>query len=180
MKELMRMAMLMGPEQGNGGGGELFTGRDWQDEQLAGELEGEWVEVVPGLVVEGTLLRAFATADDDGTNLRACYAVKGVARWENKAEAAGTFLLGEKAAFKQAIRELKLGTSVRLSYLGKEPITRNGKKTGMDMWKLRFQSKRDGTGETVEKALFTYWNRNLRHLTMMARPNPGGAEFVPF
>ena len=170
-------AMLMAADQGEGGG--------WQEEQLAGELEGEWVEAKEGLVVEGTLERAFATADEDGSNPRACYGVRGRMSWPGSdgkpsATAEGVFLVGERAAFKQPIRELKLGTSVRLTFLTKEPIMRAGKKTGMDMWKMKFQSKRDGKGETVEKALFTYWRRNLRRFTVTAQPNPGAEEFVPF
>lgn len=165
---------------------ELFTGSDWQDEQLAGELEGEWVEAKEGLVVEGKLERAFATADEGGLNPRACYAVRGRMSWPGadgkpSATAEGVFLLGERAAFKSAIRELKLGTSVRLTFIAKEPILRGGKKTGMEMWRMKFQSKRDGRGEPVERALYTYWRRNIRTLAVTAAsPNPSAEEFVPF
>lgn len=165
---------------------EMYTGKDWQDEQLAGELDGEWVEVKEGLQLTGTLERAFATMNEDGGQPRACYAIKGTLSWPGAKEgdprvtAEGVHLLGERAAFKQAIRELKLGTSVRITFIAKEPIMRGGKKTGQEMWKLKFQSKRDGRGETVERALFTYWKRNLRHLSLVARPNPEAEEFVPF
>lgn len=183
MRELMKMAMLLAANDGNGGGGatkEMFTGKEWQDEQLAGELDGEWVEVKEGLKLEGELVRAFATMNEESGQPRACYAIKGTQSWPGGAVAEGVFLLGERAAFKQAIRELRLGTSVRITFLTKEPVLANGKKTGREMWKMKFQSKRDGRGEPVEKALYTYWKRNLAAQSLMARPNPGAEEFVPF
>ena len=174
------MVMLMGQNKDDGAGG------GWHDEQLAGELDGEWVEAKPGLSVEGELLRAFATLNEEDGMPRACYAVKGTMTWPGakegapKASAEGTFLFGERAAFKQAIRELKLGTHVRLTFLSKEPVLANGKKTNREMWRMKFQSKRNGQGEGVEKALYTYWKRNLSTRALVARPNPSAEEYAPF
>ena len=44
---------------------ELYTGAEWKDEQLAGELDGEWVEAKEGLTIEGKLVRAFCTAQNN-------------------------------------------------------------------------------------------------------------------
>jgi len=154
---------------------ELYTGAEWKDEQLAGELDGEWVEAKEGLTIEGKLVRAFCTAQE-GEAPRACYAVKGTQKQGEKVEE-GVWLFGERAAFKSAIRELQLDTTIRLTFLQLEPIMRNGKKTTLEMWKVKFQSKRDGRGEKVEKALLTYWKRNFPAL---AQPNRNAEEYVPF
>lgn len=164
----------------NGEQKELYTGSEWKDEQLAGELDGEWVKAVEGLTIEGKLVRAFCTAEEGGINPRACYAVKGTMKQlvDGKEELKeGVWLFGEKAAFKAPIREQKLDTQVRLTFLSQEPIMRNGKKTTLTMWKMKFQSKRDGRGELVEKALLTYWRRNF---PASLQPNLGAQEYVPF
>lgn len=160
----------------NGEQKEMYTGSEWKDEQLAGELDGEWVEAKEGLTLEGKLVRAFCTAEEGGINPRACYALKGTLKLGADVKE-GVWLFGERAAFKQPIRELKLDTTVRLTFLQKEPIVRNGKATTLTMWKMKFQSKRDGRGELVEKALLTYWRRNF---PAPVQANPGAQEYVPF
>lgn len=104
-----------------------------------------WVEPAEGTVVEGTLMKAFVMRDDLGKNpnkpFRAAYVIK---------DGQGNdWVVGEKAAFAQAIRKLKLGTDLRLEFLGKEKV----EGTSKTIWRVKFTSRRNGVGETAMDAL---------------------------
>lgn len=157
----------------------LYTGKEWQDRDTAGDLEGEFVDPVENLTVEGKLFRAFATEGEFG--IQAAYAIRGiysVGEGKEPMTVEGVHLVGEKAFFRDAIREVKLGTSVRITFLKKEPIERKGKKTGQSMWRGKFADKADGDGITVRAALGKWYAQNKR--AVVAAPVPTAIEDVPF
>ena len=117
----------------------------YTQESTVGSLEGEWVKPVPGVVIEGKLERVFTVEQDDGSTSVA-YAFRDVD--------GEVWCVGEKAAFRAAIRSMKLGTTCRLEFIEKVDIkNKQGGKTGKQAWKIDFRSKRDGAGITVEQAL---------------------------
>lgn len=117
---------------------------NWQDGTTYGDLDGEWVtDIVPGLTVTGKLERAFLTDGEYG--MQPAYAIRGQ-RKQGDSIIDGVHLIGEKASFKEAMRELTLGSSVQLSFTEKKAIVdKKGKKKG-DMWltKLRFVPNKEG------------------------------------
>lgn len=98
--------------------------------------ESEWVEPDEGVVIKGTLERAFVIPDTMGSNgkanakpFRACYGVV--------TDDGQRLTFGEKAAFKNAIRELNLGDAIKLEFLGKEALMVNGRPSGKTVWRVK-------------------------------------------
>jgi hypothetical protein len=132
---------------------EKNAGNEWQKQPTVDGsddfIPAEWVEPAPGTVIEGTLMRAFVLRDDMGgaKPFRACYVV---------ADADGNeWTFGEKATFRTAIRALKLGVMLRLTFVSKEKMTdpKTKKPTGKTVWRTRLETLGDGVGETVAEAL---------------------------
>lgn len=153
----------------------------WVQRDTAGDLEGEFVDPQEGLTVEGRLKRAFATEGEYG--IQAAYALEG--RWylkNGKGEEAttgeGTILIGEKAFFRDAIRDEKLGTNIRVVFNEKVPLEKKGKKTGQTMWRGDFFSRADGDGKTVRAVLGEWYAKNKR--VPVAAPAPESYTDVPF
>jgi len=141
-----------------------WTKRDTADGESSFK-EAEWVEPGEGTVVEGVLMRAFVLRDELGGDrpFRACYVV---------ADAAGDeWTFGEKASFKSAIRGLKMGVVMRLTFLKKEKLVdaKTKKPTGKTIWRTRLDTKDEGVGEPVIDAL------KKSHADLVAK-----GEDVPF
>lgn len=111
------------------------TEADWQRQDTIDEAtarEGEWVEPAPGVELEGVLERAFAMKDENNPGqFRACYSYR---------DAKGdVWLFGERAAFKDAIRALRITTPIRIKFLKKVELENaKGKKTGKTPWRVEF------------------------------------------
>lgn len=147
----------------------------WTSEDVAGELEGEFIAPAEGLVIEGKLERAFAVEGEFG--ISAAYGIRGSAKWKDGASVEGQMILiGERPFFKNSIRDLKMDTTVRLTFGKKEKF---GKKD-LSMWKGELLSKRDGTGRTVASELVRYYKANFRPVIPMAQPQAPAEESVPF
>ena len=124
-----------------------------------GTGEGEWITPEAGTVVKGKLSRAFYFTSNSGTT--AAYSVT-----DDKGEEK---LVSERASYKKMIREMRQGTTIRLTFLAKEALLdRNKKKTGKQIWRTRLESKRDGTGPSMQSLL-----DNLK-------AEQGGQEDIPF
>lgn len=113
--------------------------------------QSEWVEPGEGVVIEGALTRAFVVRDtlggDKGKAFRACYGVESAEY--------GALTFGEKASFKEQIRKLNLGDSIKLTFLHKEALKANGRPTGKTVWRVKFGVKRtDKPGLGVLPTLF--------------------------
>jgi len=141
-----------------------WTKRDTADGESTFE-EAEWVEPGEGVVIEGVLMRAFVLRDELGGDrpFRACYVIA-----DDKGD---EWTFGEKASFKSAIRSLKMGVTMRLTFLKKEKMTdpKTKKPTGKTIWRTRLDTKDEGVGEAVIDAL------KKSHAELMAK-----GEDVPF
>lgn len=105
--------------------------QDTIDEATA--QEGDWLTPVPGAEVEGRIERAFVTKNEGDDGFRACYGVRG------EGEKGVLVLVGERASFKRAIRELAMTTPIRIKFTGKVELkTAAGKKTGKTPWRVEF------------------------------------------
>lgn len=106
------------------------------------ESKAEWVEPAEGVEIEGLLMRGFLFLDTERNKLTPAY--------EIHAADGGQWLLGERAAYKQAIRAQKLGSTIKISFAKKIKLKdEKGKTTGKTMWQVDFFSKRDGVGLPV-------------------------------
>lgn len=126
----------------------------WEDVPTAGNLEGEWVpsEHLEGTVITGAVERAFVTNSDE-YGLTPAYAIRGMLQM-GEMEADGVHIIGEKASFARAFRELPVGSKVRLAFLSKEPILDSrGKKTGKHGWKTSVKVQRSGAKKTLRDLL---------------------------
>lgn len=125
-----------------------FTKLATQDSAPAFE-QSEWVEPGKGTVIEGELTAAFVVPDDMGNNkrkpYRACYTVRD--------EKGDLWNFGEKSAFADSIRKLRVGAWIRLTFQGKEPVIVNGKPTGRTIWRVTLERRNDGNGQTMLEAL---------------------------
>lgn len=144
------------------------TGEQWTKQATAeGEqqFQDEWVEPAEGTRIEGTLMRAFVLRDDMGGErpFRACYVV---------ADADGhEWTFGEKASFRRAIRGLKLGVQLRLTFVKKEKLTdpKTKKPTGKTIWRTTLETLGEGVGVAVMEQL------KASHADLVA-----GGEDCPF
>lgn len=109
------------------------------------EDRGEWVAPAEGVVIEGKLTRVFVIRDGD--EYTANYAVT-----EGYGEKdAATWLIGEKAAFRAAIRARNIGDDIKVTYKTKVPVP---DKKNQHMWLVDFEYRANGDkSEPVKKAL---------------------------
>ncbi len=112
--------------------------------ETAGDLDGEWVTPGVGTVIQGRLVKAFTYDGDNG--LQAAYGVR---------DAAGDlWLFSERASYREAMRQQRLGSEIFLSFNEKVDILdKNEKKTGKSMWLTTMGSKDDGRGSLVAEEL---------------------------
>lgn len=120
---------------------------EWNDHDTADAgasyAKAEWVVPVPGVTLEGVLMRAFVMKDDlasgSGKKFRAgyVYADSGGYEW--------TF--GEKAGFATAIRAQNLGVRFSLTFVEKK------KHTNKTIWVTKFKTSGIGAGDSVAESL---------------------------
>lgn len=110
------------------------------------EAEGEWLKPVDSMTVRGVLEKAFLTENEEG---------KIVPAYGIRDEEGALWLIGEKASFKKAIRNQRLGTSIVVTFIEKVPMMKDGKKTSKNFWRCSLESKRDGKGDAVQDVLVT-------------------------
>jgi len=130
---------------------------EYQKEQTASgegyaESSAEWVEPGEGVEIEGILMRAFLFPDTEKHKL--------VPGYEIHASDGAQWLLGERAAYKQAIRAQKLGSEIKISFGKKIKLKDDkGKASGKTMWTVEFLSKRNGVGAVVLDELKAEYER---------------------
>jgi hypothetical protein len=149
-------------KRSNGTNGAALPAGFFQEE-TAGQLDGEWVAPTVGTVITGKLARAFQVTQADGEVTNA-YGIR---------HDDGTVsLVGERAAFADAIQGTRLGTDVWLRFDGKEQLEdKAGRRTGRTIWRVTFATKRNGKGALVSEALVANKSKPATQ---------GGAEDVPF
>ena len=111
----------------------------------AEQQDGEWITPDEKAVIEGVIERAFLFKDTRD-NFAVGYAVR-------DPSSKMVQLIGEKASFKNAIRALKIGTAIKLTFIEKVDITKNGKPTGHTFWRCNLESDRAGKGPTILEVL---------------------------
>lgn len=128
------------------------------DEETQGDLEGEFIKMQEGLRVRGVLERAFCTEGQYA--LQGAYGIRGT--WdlnngETGIEKPEMILVGERPFFADAIRELKIGTYVELTFDKKEAYGKGER----EMWKGTLRSARDGKGVLARVEMNDYFRRRI-------------------